>query len=176
MMKQILTIWIVALCSFLPCAGQLIKIGDKVPMWVLEDADKNPYSIDFWAGKVLQIAYVDPDNSDLNDELNDFISDAFIAGKLDTATYMGFGIVDCKSTIIPNGLIRKIAGNKAKKYHTVALFDYDAKLQNIWGLPKDSYSTIIIDKDKICRGIYTGKVDKGEYERILQILIEYTSK
>ena len=67
-----------------------------------------------------------------------------------------FGIVDCKSTWKPNGLIRMIAGNKAKKYNTTILFDYNATLQKEWGLPKDNYTVVILDKNRICRASIQG--------------------
>ena len=50
--------------------------------------------------------------------------------------FKGFGIVDCKSTWKPNGLIRAIAGKKAKKFGTTILFDYNATLQESVGFAK----------------------------------------
>ncbi|MCK7533606.1 MAG: hypothetical protein MZV63_22535 [Marinilabiliales bacterium] len=48
---------------------------------------------------------------------------------IDKDQFKGFGIVDCKSTWKPDGLVRSIAGKKAKKYDTTILFDYKGKLQ-----------------------------------------------
>ena len=68
--------------------------------------------------------------------------------------------------------ILTIAGNKAKKYNTTILFDYDAILQDLWGLPKDSYSVIILDKNRVCRAIYRDKIPESEYEKIIQLIID----
>ncbi len=158
--------------------GQLkIKVGEKVPEWAFTDADKKAFTMDSWAGKVLQINYVDPDESDLNDDYNDYLDKAIDVDKrIDREHFKGFGIVDCKSTWKPNSLIRLIAGNKAKKYDTTILFDYDGELQKNWGMPKDSYSVVIVDKNRVCRAVYTGKIPASEYEKIVQLIIQLTKE
>ena len=136
-------------------AGTKLEVGMKAPEWMFTDADKKEFTMNSWAGKVLQINYVDPDESDLNDAFNDAVKKATDVDKtLSKDLFKGFGIVDCKSTWKPNGLIRMIAGNKAKKYDTTILFDYNATLQTNWGLPKDNYTVVILDKNRICRAIF----------------------
>jgi len=157
--------------------GAKLEIGMKAPEWVFPDADKKEFSMDSWPGKVLQINYVDPDESDLNDAFNDAIDKATDVDKRINKDYFkGFGIVDTKSTWKPKGLIRIIAGNKAKKYDTTILFDYDATLQKEWGLPKDSYSVVIVDKNRIVRAIYKGKIPESENEKIIQQIIGLTKE
>ncbi len=154
-----------------------LEVGMKAPDWVFTDADKKEFTMDSWPGKVLQINYVDPDESDLNDPFNDAIDKATDVDKIINKDYFkGFGIVDCKSTWKPNGLIRLIAGNKAKKYDTTILFDYKGTLQDIWGLPKDSYTVVILDKKRICRAIYKGKIPESENQKIIQLIIELTQE
>ena len=154
-----------------------LEVGMKAPEWTFPDADKKEFTMDSWPGKVLQINYVDPDESDLNDPFNDAIDKATDVDKIINKEYFkGFGIVDCKSTWKPNSLIRMIAGNKAKKYDTTILFDYKATLQEQWGLPKDSYSVVIVDKKRICRAIYTGKIPESENQKIVQLIIDLTKE
>ena len=75
------------------------------------------------------------DDVDTNDYgLADNYSNANMIGY--NGTFGGFGIVDCASTWIPDFLIRKIAGNKARKFDSTILFDYDGKLRTSWGLKK----------------------------------------
>jgi predicted transcriptional regulator len=69
-----------------------------------------------------------------------------------------------------------IAGNKAKKYKTTILFDYDATLQKSWGMPKDSYSVAILDKNRVCRALYKGKIPESENEKIVQLIISLTKE
>jgi predicted transcriptional regulator len=156
-------------------SGQTLEVGKKAPDWVFPDADKKDFSMNSWSGKVLQINYVDPDESDLNDPFNDAVNKATDIDKtIDKNLFKGMGIVDCKSTWKPNSLIRMIAGNKAKKYNTTILFDYDGFLQKNWGMPKDSYSIVIVDKNRICRAIYKGKVPDSEIDKIIQMIITLT--
>ena len=179
MKKMIFTVLLASLTiiSIYGQTGTALEVGMKAPEWMFPDADKNEFTMDTWAGKVLQINYVDPDESDLNDPYNDAIDKAAdIDKRINRDSFKGFGIVDCKSTWKPNGLIRMIAGRKAKKYDTTILFDYDGELQNLWGLPKDSYSVIIMDKNRICRAIYKGKIDEAENEKIIQLIIALTKE
>jgi predicted transcriptional regulator len=154
-----------------------LAVGVKAPEWVLTDASKAEFRMTVWPGKVLQINYVDPDESDLNDAFNDAIKKATDVDKTINREYFkGFGIVDCKSTWKPNSLIRMIAGNKAKKYNTTILFDYDGTLQNLWGMPKDNYTVVILDKNRVCRYIYKGHIPESENAKIVQLIIDLTKE
>ena len=154
-----------------------LEVGMKVPEWTFPDADKKDFTMNSWSGKVLQINYVDPDESDLNDEFNDAINKATDVDKIiDREYFKGFGIVDTKSTWKPNGLIRAIAGNTAKKYDTTILFDYDGKLHSDWGMPKDNYTVVIVDKNRVCRYIYSGKIPASENEKVIQMIIALTKE
>lgn len=157
--------------------GTKLAVGMKAPEWMFTDADRKEFTMNSWAGKVIQVNYVDPDVSDLNDPFNDAINKAVDIDKRISRDYFkGFGIVDCKSTWKPNGLIRMIAGNKAKKYGTTILFDYNAKLQNLWGLPKDNYSVVILDKQRVCRAMYIGKVADSEIEKVIQLILQLSKE
>lgn len=156
--------------------GQL-EVGKKAPDWVFTDAQKKEFTMESWAGKVLQINYVDPDEQDLNEPFNEAMDKATdIDKRIDKTYFKGFGIVDCKSTWKPDGLIRSIAGKKAKKYDTTILFDYDGVLHTLWGMPKDNYSIAIIDKNRVCRALYKGKVPDEEVEKVIQLVIELTKE
>lgn len=154
-----------------------LEIGKPAPEWVFQDADKKEFTMASWPGKVLQINYVDPDESDLNDTFNDAVNKATDIDKIiNQDNFKGFGIVDTKSTWKPNGLIRMIAGNKAKKYDTTILFDFDGTLHEKWGMPKDSYTIVIVDKNRIVRAVYEGKVPDAEIDSIIQMIVKLTQE
>jgi predicted transcriptional regulator len=179
MKKMIFTLIFTSLVQILIYGqnGTKLEIGMKAPDWMFTDADKKEFTMNSWPGKVLQINYVDPDESDLNDAFNDAVKKATDVDKtLSKDLFKGFGIVDCKSTWKPNSLIRMIAGNKAKKYNTTILFDYDATLQKSWGLPEDNYTVVIIDKNRVCRAIYKGHIQESENEKIVQQIIALTKE
>jgi predicted transcriptional regulator len=158
-------------------AGTKLIVGMKAPDWKFTDAGRKEFSMNSWEGKVLQVNYVDPDVSDMNDTFNDAIKKATDVDKrIPRDLFKGIGVVDCKSTWKPNGLIRLIAGNKAKKYGTTILFDYDATLQKIWGLPKDEYSVVFLDKNRVCKAIYKGKIPDSEIEKAIQMVIQWTNE
>lgn len=150
-----------------------LEVGMKAPDWSLTDADGKSFSMDTWEGKVLQINYVDPDESDLNDPFNEAVKKAReVEKRISSETFKGFGIVDCKSTWKPNILIRTIAGNKAKKFDTTILFDYKGTLQTLWSMPKDNYTVVIVDKNRVCRFLQKGKIAEENYEDIIKLIIQ----
>jgi predicted transcriptional regulator len=158
-------------------SGTKLEVGMKAPDWKFTDADRKEFTMNSWPGKVLQINYVDPDEADLNDPFNDAVKKATDVDKtLSKDLFKGFGVVDCKSTWKPNGLIRLIAGKKAKKYDTTILFDYNGTLQNLWGMPKDNYTVVILDKNRICRAIYKGHIPESENQKIVQMIIELSKQ
>jgi predicted transcriptional regulator len=179
-MKKMIFTLLFASLAMISAFGQAVttlEVGMKAPEWTFTDSEKKPFTMDSWAGKVLQINYVDPDESDLNDPFNDAINKAADIDKIiDKNYFKGFGIVDCKSTWKPNGLIRMIAGKKARKYDTTILFDYDGTLQRDWGLPKDSYSVVIVDKNRIVRALYKGKIPESENQKMVQFIIDLTKE
>ncbi|MBE9512130.1 MAG: hypothetical protein IMY71_14770 [Bacteroidetes bacterium] len=154
-----------------------IQVGTKATEWEFMDADKNPFTMDTWKGKVLQINYVDPDESDLNDEFNDLVKKAIdVDSIISRDHFKGFGIVDCASSWKPNFLIRAVAGKKAKKYETTILFDYDAILCEQWNLARDSYNVIILDKNRMCRAVYRGKIADSEHQEIIDLIVKLTKE
>jgi predicted transcriptional regulator len=174
-MKKLSISLFLLMFAFVFAFSQRVKldVGVKAPDWKLTDANGKEFSLSSWPGKVLQINYVDPDVSDLNDPFNDAVKKAKdIDKRINGDTFKGFGIVDCESTWKPNFLIRSIAGAKAEKYETTILFDYDAVLQGLWGMPADNYTVVILDKNRVCRAVYKGKVPDQEIEKIIQLIIK----
>ena len=77
-----------------------LAVGMKASDWMFTDADKKEFTMNSWAGKVLQVNYVDPDESELNEPFNEAINKAVDVDKrISRDLFKGFGIVDCKSTL-----------------------------------------------------------------------------
>jgi len=171
MKKTVLVVLVLILFSGISAEAGDLQAGDKASNWSFVDADGTAFTMDSWAGKVLLINYVDPDESDLNEHFTEAMKKAKNDGLLSDATYKGIGIADCAATWKPNFLIRSIAGSKAKKYKTVILFDYDATLRTAWGLKQDSANAILLDKNRICRAIVRGRVPDDQVEALVQMAI-----
>jgi len=177
MKKLLFTVLLAAFILPYAASQGKLEIGKKAPEWVFTDADKKEFNMNSWPGKVLQINYVDPDESDLNDAFNDAVNKATDVDKIiDQNYFKGFGIVDCKSTWKPDGLVRAIAGKKAKKYDTTILFDYKGALQESWGMPKDSYTIVIVDKNRVVRGVYEGKIADADIPPIIEMIVNLTKE
>lgn len=177
MKKLLFTLLLAAFVLPYAASQGKLEIGKKAPEWVFTDADKKDFTMNSWPGKVLQINYVDPDESDLNDAFNDAVDKATDVDKIiNRDQFKGFGIVDCKSTWKPDGLVRAIAGKKAKKYDTTILFDYKGTLQELWGMPKDSYTIVIVDKNRVVRGVYEGKIADADIPPIIEMIVKLTNE
>ncbi len=171
-MKKLTLVMILLLASGL-FAQKALEVGMKAPDWSFTDADGKAFTMESWAGKVLQINYVDPDETEMNEPFNDAVKKAIdVDSLISRDKFKGFGIVDCAATWKPDALIRIIAGKKAKKFKTTILFDYDAKLRNAWGLKEDSYNIVILDKNRVVRAIYRGKIPQSEYDKLIKLIAE----
>ncbi len=155
-----------------PAFADELKIGAKASDWSYKDADDKLFTMESWAGKVLLVTYVDPDESDLNEHFTDAMKKAKDDGLLKEETYKGIGFADCAATWKPDALIRAIAGRKAKKYNTIILFDYDASLRKAWGLGKDTSNVILLDKNRVCRAIVRGRVPDDQVAGIVKLAID----
>jgi hypothetical protein len=176
-MVIILVISFFALPGIFAQGNVKLAVGMKAPDWMFTDADKKEFTMNTWAGKVIQLNYVDPDESELNEPFNEAVNKAIDVDKrISRDFFKGFGVVDCKSTWKPNGLIRSIAGKKAKKFNTTILFDYEGKLQELWGMPEDNYTVVILDKNRICRALFVGKIPESDNEKIIQMILALTKE
>jgi predicted transcriptional regulator len=179
-MKKMIIILVFSLFAIPGVFGQQnvkLAVGMKAPDWMFTDSEKKEFTMNSWAGKVIQLNYVDPDESELNEPFNEAVNKAVdVEKRISRDFFKGFGVVDCKSTWKPNGLIRTIAGNKAKKFNTTILFDYDAKLQSLWGLPEDNYTVVILDKNRVCRYLAIGKIPASDNEKIIQLILALTKE
>ena len=149
-----------------------LEVGMPAPEWAFPDAGGDMYTMEDWSGKILQINYVDPDKSEMNEEFNDRVKKAIDVDNLIARDFFkGIGIADCASSWKPDFLIQAIGGKKAKKFETTVLFDYSAVLRKSWNLDKDSYNVIILDKDRVVRGLYKEKMSESEMDEALQLII-----
>lgn len=167
---------VIILFGALPVFAGPLQVGSQASDWSFKDADKKEFTMASWAGKVLLITYVDPDESDLNEHFTDAMKKAKDEGRLKEETYKGIGIADCAATWKPNIAIRAIAGRKAKKYNTIILFDYDAQLRNEWGLQKDTSNVILLDKNRKVAAIVRGKVPAEQVDKLVQLAVDLQQK
>ena len=149
-----------------------LKVGDKAPDFKLKDSTGKEYSLDHpqFKGKVLYIAYVDPDEKDTNNHVEDALKKERDSGGLDKTRYEGFGIVNLKASMMPNFLIKSAIKSKQEKTGAIILLDLDYTILNLWGLKNDSSDVVVLDKERICRYVYNGKLPPEELAKMIQII------
>jgi len=175
MKKGWLTVALVLLWTVGAVAAE-IKVGDKAPEFQLKDPTGKEYSLESpeFKGKVISVFYVDPDEKDTNSHAEDALKAD--PGLDRDKNYKGLGIADLKSTFKPNFIIKSIVKSKQEKTGAVILMDYDHTLVNLWGLKPDSSTLVIVDKERFCRYIYSGKLPDGEVQKAIAIIKEYQVK
>jgi predicted transcriptional regulator len=179
------TVFLILLTLFLTVAVSLavslaaeLKVGDKAPDFKLKDPTGKEYSLDHpqFKGKVLYIAYIAPAEKDLNNHVEDALKKERDSGGLDKTRYEGFGFANLKSSNLPNFVIKAFIKSKQEKTGAIALLDYDYTIHNLWGLKNDSYDGVVLDKERICRYVYNGKLPPEELAKMIQIIKEYQVK
>jgi predicted transcriptional regulator len=177
------TFWVVLLvtlftASFAMAAG--LKVGDKAPDFRLKDAltgtDYAMSSPEF-AGRVLYIVYASTSAADDNDH----VSDALKANKdlerfSNEKKYRGMGIANQKDSGVPNFVIKSVVKSKQKKTGAIILLDPDFAIGNTWGVPHKIATSIVIDKDRIVRYIYSGKTPAENIPKLIELIKEYAVK
>jgi hypothetical protein len=159
-------------------AAAELKVGDKAPGFTLKDPAGKEYTFDSpqFKGKVLYIAYVDPDEKDTNNHVEDALKRERESGALDKNRYEGFGIANLKASGLPNFIIKAAIKSKQEKTGAVVLLDYDYTILNLWGLKNDSSEVLVLDKDRICRYVHHGKLPDAELAKMIGIIKEYQAK
>jgi predicted transcriptional regulator len=158
-------------------AAQL-QVGDKAPDFKMKDSAGKEYSLEDprFKGKVLYVAYVDPDERDTNNHVEDALKREVDSGALDKTRYEGFGFANLKATALPNFLLKSLIKSKQEKTGAVVLLDYDYTILNLWGLKNDSSEIVVLDKERICRYKYSGKLPPEELAKMIRIIKEYQVK
>lgn len=167
---------IMLLCSVLGGFAAELKVGDKAPDFSLKDSKGKTYSLQSpeFQGKVMSVFYVDPDEKDVNSHVEDaLLKDP---GLERNVRYKGLGITNLKASKMPNFLIKSVVKSKQEKTGAVILLDDDYTILNLWGLKNDTSSVVILDKDRICRYVYNGKLPAAEVAKVLKIIKEYQVK
>jgi predicted transcriptional regulator len=175
MKKTICAVLIALMSSTLTVYATELKIGEKAPHLSLKDSQGNVFTLDSpeFKGRVLAGFYIDPDVRDLNRH----VEDALIKDKeIDRQTsYKGFGIVNLKAGRLPNFIYKFSIKNQQEKTGNIILLDYDYTVLNLWGL-KNSSDVVVLDKERICRYIYSGKLPPDEVDKLIKVIKEYQVK
>ncbi len=175
MKKTIMAVLLVLLWTVSATAAEL-KVGDKAADFSLKDSVGKTFSLQSpeFKGKVVSIFYAGVSEGDDNNAAQDALKND---KGLDRKTgYAGFGIANLKSSIVPNFVIKSAIKKKKDKTGAVILLDPDYTMINIWGLKNKASNVVVLDKDRICRYLYKGKMPQAEVAKLLSVIKEYQVK
>jgi predicted transcriptional regulator len=77
---------------------------------------------------------------------------------------------------LPNFIIKSVIKNKQEKTGAIILLDDKYTMLHLWGLKNNSSDLVVLDKDRICRYIYRGKLPAEEVTKAVNIIKEYQVK
>jgi len=155
-----------------------LKVGDSAAGFNLKDPKGVEYALDSpqYKGKVVVIFYADPGSKDLNNDIQNALKAAREAGQIDKQNYEGLGVVNVKDSIVPNFVLRSIIKSKQEETKAVILIDPDYAVLNLWGLTKKTSNIIMLDKQRVCRYLYKGKVPAADIAKVIALIQEYQVK
>ncbi|MGD0021053.1 MAG: YtfJ family protein [Smithellaceae bacterium] len=156
-------------------AGEL-KIGEMAPNFSLQDYSGKVYTLDSqeFQGRVISIFYNDPDKKTWNRHVEDaLLKDDGLDRK---NNYMSLCITNLKASKLPNMIIRRVIKSRQEKTGSVILLDSDYNIIKAWGLKNYSSDIVVLDKERICRYVYNGKLPPEEVEKLISVIKEYQVK
>jgi predicted transcriptional regulator len=176
MKKAFAAVFLVLLWSASFAWADELKIGEKAPNFSLQDYSGKIYTLDSqeFQGRVISIFYNDPDKKNWNKHVEDaLLKDDGLDRK---TNYKGLCITNLKASKLPNLIIKRVIKSKQETTGSVILLDLDYSIIKAWGLKNYSSDVVVLDKERICRYVYNGKLPPTEVAKILTIIKEYQVK
>ena len=180
MKKVIAVVFLVLLLGAVTSYAAGLKVGDKIGDFKLSAAlDDKEYSLSSpeFAGRVVYIVYASSSSADDNDHVSDALKANKDLDRLKTENkYVGLGIGNQKDSPVPNFMIKMIAARKTKKTGAIVLLDPDFAFGNIAGAPHKIATSILVDKNRVVRYIYSGKTPAGNIPKIIDLVKQYAEE
>ena len=176
MKKAFAAVFLVLLWSASFAWADELKIGEKAPNFSLQDYSGKVYTLDSqeFQGRVISIFYNDPDKKTWNKHVEDaLLKDDGLDRK---NNYMSLCITNLKASKLPNLIIKRVIKSRQEKTGSVILLDSDYNIIKAWGLKNYSSDIVVLDKERICRYVYNGKLPPEEVEKLISVIKEYQVK
>jgi predicted transcriptional regulator len=176
-MKKIFVAFLfVLLWNTFPVWADELKIGEKVPNFALKDSSETIYTLDSkeFQGRVISVFYIEPSKKSWNKH----VEAALLEDKeLDRKNnYLGLYISNLKGSKMPNLIMKRVIKNNEENTDSLILLDKDYSIIKAWGLNNHSSDIVVLDKEKICRYVYKGKLPPEEVEKLISVIKEYQVK
>ncbi len=172
-MKNLLIGVLLALLLSTSAIAADLRIGDRANDFNLKDSLGKEYTLNSpeLKGRALYFNYSDPGSKDMNKHVDDALkSDPGLDRK---KSYIGLGIANMKASLLPDFAIARVIKNKQQETGATILLDDNYIILTSWGLKNRVSNVVVLDKERICRYIYKGKLPAAEVEKLINIIKEY---
>ena len=178
MKKIIIAVLLVLSLGIMTSYAAGLKVGDKLGDFKLKAAlDDKEYSLSSpeFAGRAVYIVYASTSSADDNDHVTNAINaDKDIMRMKSEKKYVGLGIGNQKDSPVPNFVIKMVAKSKQKSSGAIILLDPDFAFGSIVGAPHKIATSILVDRDRVVRYIYSGKTPAENIPQILDLIKKYS--
>ena len=180
MKKEIAVVFLVLLLGAVTSYAAGLKVRDKIGDFKLKAAlDNKEYSLSSpeFAGRVVYIVYASSSSADDNDHVTEAIKANKDIDRLKSENkYVGLGIGNEKDSPVPNFLIKSISKSKQKKTGAIILLDPDFTYGNLVGAPHKIATSILVDKQRVVRYIYSGKTPMENIPKLIDLIKKYAEE
>jgi len=177
MKKVIAVVFLVLLLGAVTSYAAGLKVGDKIGDFKLRAAlDDKEYTLSSpeYAGRVVYIVYASSSSADDNDHVTEAIKANKDIDRLKSENkYVGLGIGNEKDSPVPNFMIKMISKRKQKSSGSIILLDPDFTYGNLVGAPHKIATSILVDKDRVVRYIYSGKTPMENIPKLIDLIKKY---
>ncbi len=147
-----------------------VALPHKVTDLTLIDLRGKPANLPYYGEKNLLIFYVDPDKHKQNEE---FVYDMEYNHRAAGENIEGFGIINLKDTMFPNGIVRMLARKRTEKNGATIVADTDHIVAEKWGLGdcNNMFVLMIVSKEGelvFCRKGEFTEQDKADFYEIVE--------
>jgi predicted transcriptional regulator len=163
-------VWIMLLilfCTPLAAKSAPLQVGAKAPDVNLKDITGQSFSLTSspWKGKVLLFVAMPITEAKTNAAVSETIAKE---GGIDRTKLAGAAIFAA-----PPEDALKILKTRQKETKKIYLIDTNDRVTNLWGLKRGSSNVVLLDKGRVCRFLYSGKLPGVEITRLIQAIKKY---
>jgi predicted transcriptional regulator len=170
MRKTILTILFVLVWAISFASAAPLKVGAKAPDFKLKDTTDKEFSLNApeWKGKGLLFIAMTIEESKTNAAVSKEIAKADIV--------KGNKFAGAAIFFAPSAAASAALRDRQKTTGKIFLIDGNDIMAGLWGLQRNASNVVFLDKGRICRYLYKGKLSEAEFAKLIWTIKTYQAK
>ena len=171
MKKNILLILFLLLWLLSSAIASPLQIGGKAPDFKLKDITGKEFSLNAppWRGKVLLFIAMPIKESKTNAAVSEAIAK-------DAGIDRGNKLAGAAIFAAPSEAALTALKARQKQTGKIFLIDQDQAVTKLWGLSRGSSNVVFLDKTRVCRYIFPGKLSTAEIAKLVQTIKTYQAR